>query len=159
MEQLLELFGMSKAKPVKTPLAPHLLLSSEQSQSRNSCMLFLMQIFPVISTKGGQLRVMYFGLGMVQLVGCQSFNRLMNVLGVLSTTEAEYMALTEACKEAVWLQSGMREIGIDSKPMDSFCESMSVLWPRTRFLTRGQSILRFNFITSVKSLKKAKCRC
>ena len=28
-------------------------------------------------------------------------------------SEAEYMALTEACKEAVWLQSLMREIGID----------------------------------------------
>lgn len=36
---------------------------------------FLMKIFPVISTKGGPLRVMYFGLGMVQLVECQSFNR------------------------------------------------------------------------------------
>lgn len=34
VEKLLELFGMSKAKSVKTPLAPHLLLSSEQSQSR-----------------------------------------------------------------------------------------------------------------------------
>jgi hypothetical protein len=34
VEKLLELFGMSKAKPVKTPFAPHLLLSSEQSQSR-----------------------------------------------------------------------------------------------------------------------------
>ena len=123
---------------------------------RNPCMLFLMQILPVISTKGGQLRVMYFGLRMVQLVGCQSFNRLMNVLGALSTTEAEYTALTEACKEAVWLQSLMREIGIDSKPMDFSCDSMSVVWPRTRFLTRGQSILRFNFITSVKSLKKAR---
>ena len=40
-------------------------------------------------------------LGMVQLVGCQSFNRLMNVLGVLSTTEADNMALTEASKEAI----------------------------------------------------------
>lgn len=28
-------------------------------------------------------------------------------------SEAEYMALTEACKEAVWLQSFMREIGRD----------------------------------------------
>lgn len=102
---------------------------------------------------------MYFGLGMVQLVECQSFNRLMNGLGALSTTEAEYMALTEACKEAVWLQSLMREIGIDYKPIDFFCDSMSVVWPRTRFITRGQSILRFNLITSVKSLKKAKCGC
>jgi hypothetical protein len=34
VEKLLELFGMSKAKPVKTPFAPHLLLSSEQSKSR-----------------------------------------------------------------------------------------------------------------------------
>lgn len=69
------------------------------------------------------------------------------------------MALTEACKEAVWLQSLMREIGIDYKPMDFFCDSMSVVWPRTRFITRGQSISRFNLITSVKSLKKAKCGC
>jgi len=34
VEKLLELFGMSKAKPVKTPLAPHFLLSSEQFESR-----------------------------------------------------------------------------------------------------------------------------
>jgi hypothetical protein len=33
--------------------------------------------------------------------------------------------------------------------MDLSCDSMSVVWPRTWFLTRGQSILRFNFITSV----------
>lgn len=33
--------------------------------------------------------------------------------------------------------------------MNFSCDSMSVVWPRTRFLTRGQSILRFNFITSV----------
>lgn len=55
------------------------------SKSSELMHAFLMQILPVISTKGGPLRVIYFGFGMVQLVGCQSFNRLMNVLGALST--------------------------------------------------------------------------
>lgn len=66
-------------------------------------MLFLMpgDLDKRRSTTGYLFR---FWNGPISLVGCQSFNRLMNVLGALSTTEAEYMALTEACKEAVWLQ-------------------------------------------------------
>jgi len=31
----------------------------------------------------------------------------------LSTTEAEYMAMTEAMKEAIWLQGLLDDLGID----------------------------------------------
>src|SRR3954465_3633416 len=43
----------------------------------------------------------------------------------LSTTEAEYMALTEAVKEAIWLQGLARELGMTQEKTAVFCDSQS----------------------------------
>nr|CAD1834520.1 unnamed protein product [Ananas comosus var. bracteatus] len=51
----------------------------------------------------------------------------LQVTVALSTTEAEYMALTEATKEAVWLQGLMKELGMNFKPMCLLCDSMSAI--------------------------------
>ena len=45
----------------------------------------------------------------------------------LSTTEAEYMAITEAVKEAIGLQGLLREIGIGQEEITIFCDSQSVI--------------------------------
>nr|GEV64020.1 retrovirus-related Pol polyprotein from transposon TNT 1-94 [Tanacetum cinerariifolium] len=43
----------------------------------------------------------------------------------LSTTEAEYMAMTEAVKEAIWLQGLLDELGINQKFVTMYSDSQS----------------------------------
>lgn len=45
----------------------------------------------------------------------------------LSTTEAEYMAMTEAFKEAIWLQGLLDDLGVVRNQLDVHCDSMSVI--------------------------------
>jgi len=45
----------------------------------------------------------------------------------LSTTEAEYMAATEACKEAIWIQRLMEELGHKKQKIVVYCDSQSAL--------------------------------
>ncbi|CAN1802350.1 Retrovirus-related Pol polyprotein from transposon TNT 1-94 [Linum perenne] len=45
----------------------------------------------------------------------------------LSTTEAEYMAVCEACKEAVWLKGLYAEFPGDSSCITIFCDSQSAI--------------------------------
>lgn len=41
----------------------------------------------------------------------------------LSTTEAEYMAVTEAFKEAIWLHGLIEDLGIVREHVDVHCDS------------------------------------
>ncbi|WMV10271.1 hypothetical protein MTR67_003656, partial [Solanum verrucosum] len=45
----------------------------------------------------------------------------------LSTTKAEYMAITEAVKEAIWLQGLLTELGIGQEGITIFCDSQSAI--------------------------------
>ncbi|KAH9723668.1 hypothetical protein KPL70_007189 [Citrus sinensis] len=45
----------------------------------------------------------------------------------LSTTEAEYMAVTQACKEAIWIQRLLEELGHVQEKISVFCDSQSAL--------------------------------
>ena len=45
----------------------------------------------------------------------------------LSTTEAEYMAITEAVKEAIWLQGLLDDLGVGQKQVTMFCDSQSAI--------------------------------
>lgn len=45
----------------------------------------------------------------------------------LSTTEAEYMAATQACKEAIWIQRLMEELGHKQQKISVYCDSQSAL--------------------------------
>lgn len=45
----------------------------------------------------------------------------------LSITESEYMALTEAVKEAVWLKGLMMEFGYDQEAVEIYCDSQSAI--------------------------------
>ena len=46
----------------------------------------------------------------------------------LSMTEAEYMAMTEAMKEAIWLQGLMNYLGIEHDFLKVNCHSMSAIY-------------------------------
>ena len=45
----------------------------------------------------------------------------------LSTTEAEYMAITEAVKEAIWLQGLLDDLGVGQKQVTVFCDSQNAI--------------------------------
>ena len=45
----------------------------------------------------------------------------------LSTTKAEYMAITEAVKEAIWLQGLFDDLGVDHKQVTVFCDNHSTI--------------------------------
>ena len=45
----------------------------------------------------------------------------------LSTTEAEYMAITEAFKEAIWFRGLIRDLGIVQENVEIFCDSQSAI--------------------------------
>lgn len=45
----------------------------------------------------------------------------------LSTMEAEYISLTEATKEAVWLKELMNELGFKQGVVDIHCDSQSAI--------------------------------
>ena len=45
----------------------------------------------------------------------------------LSTTEAEYMAITETVKEAIWLQGLLDDLGFGQKQVTLFCDSQSAI--------------------------------
>ena len=41
----------------------------------------------------------------------------------LSTTDAEYMSITEAVKEAIWLHGLLDDLGVGKKHVTVFCDS------------------------------------
>lgn len=45
----------------------------------------------------------------------------------LSTTEAKYISLTEAAKEAIWLKGLLKEFGITQGPVQVWCDSQSAI--------------------------------
>lgn len=45
----------------------------------------------------------------------------------LSTTEAEYIALSEASREAVWLRGLMQELGFEQEAVKIYCDSQSAI--------------------------------
>ncbi|KAG8482828.1 hypothetical protein CXB51_024043 [Gossypium anomalum] len=66
--------------------------------------------------------------------GCAiSWKATLQTTVALSTTEAEYMAITEACKEAIWLKGLFSELNKDLQISTVFCDSQSVI-----FLTKDQ---------------------
>ena len=72
----------------------------------------------------------------------------------LSTTEAEYIALTEAIKEAIWIKGIINELGIKSSSVKLYCDSQSAihLSKNTMFHERTKHIdVRLHFVRDIIS--------
>ena len=46
----------------------------------------------------------------------------------LSTTEAEYMVVAKAIKEAIWIHGLIRDLGVDQKQVEVHCDSQSAIY-------------------------------
>ncbi|GJV82289.1 hypothetical protein Tco_1522187 [Tanacetum coccineum] len=77
----------------------------------------------------------------------------------LSTTEAEYMALTEAAKEGIWLKGLIEDLGFPQDQATVFCDSMSAicLAKDQIYHDRTKHIhVRYHFIRSERRIKVKK---
>ncbi|KAG8502915.1 hypothetical protein CXB51_000770 [Gossypium anomalum] len=85
--------------------------------------------------------------------GCAiSWKVTLQTTATLSTTEAEYMAITEACKEVIWLKGLFSELNEDLQISTVFCDSQSAV-----FLTKDQMFhertkhidVRYHFVCDI----------
>ena len=70
----------------------------------------------------------------------------------LSTTEAEYVALTEAIKEGMWLQGITKELGFKEHVVTVHCDSQSAihLSKNSAFHERTKHIdVRLHFVRDI----------
>ncbi|KAH9703868.1 hypothetical protein KPL70_011252 [Citrus sinensis] len=59
--------------------------------------------------------------------GAMSWKSTLQSVVALSTTEAEYIALTEAVKEAIWLKGLVTELGLEQESVTVNCDSSSAI--------------------------------
>ena len=59
--------------------------------------------------------------------GAVSWLSKLQTVVALSTTEAEYMAATQACKETIWIQRLIEELGHKQQKISVYCDSQSAL--------------------------------
>ncbi|KAG8498673.1 hypothetical protein CXB51_004985 [Gossypium anomalum] len=85
--------------------------------------------------------------------GCAiSWKATLQTTVALSTTEAEYMAITEACKEAIWLKGLFSELNEDLQISTVFCDSQSAIFltKDLMFHERTKHIdVRYHFVRDI----------
>ena len=77
----------------------------------------------------------------------------------LSTTEVEYIAVTEACKEVLWMTKFLEELGQEQETLRLFCDSQSVvhLNKNPTFHSRSKHIdVRYHWIRDALEAKLLK---
>ena len=68
---------------------------------------------------------------------------------VLSSTEAEYIALSEVIKEAIWLKGLLKDFGLSQKSVKIYCDNQSTihLSKNQQYHSRTKHIdIKFHFI-------------
>ncbi|GKC50392.1 hypothetical protein Tco_1073137, partial [Tanacetum coccineum] len=92
--------------------------------------------------------------------GCVvSWKATLQYVVALSTTEAEYMTLTEAVKEAIWLRGLLEELGVVLNTVAVNCDNQSAIHLSRNhvFHERTKHInVRYHFIREVLEAKTVK---
>eukprot|EP00253_Pinus_taeda_P032737 PITA_32737 len=155
IEKILLRFGMNNVKHVSVPLASHFKLSSSLCPNTDEekdymsripyanvvgCLMYVMVCTqPDISHAVGVVsrymanpgdldkRRSTSGYVFTLAGGAISWmSKLQNIVA-LSTTEAEYIAASHACKEAIWLKGLFGEFGRLQDNIKLFCDSQSAI--------------------------------
>ena len=109
-------------------------------------------------------RVVKFIRGEAELFCCSrtvSWQSKLQKCVALSTTEAEYIAATEAAKEMLWMKRFVQELGLMQDEYVVFCDSQSVmdLSKNTSYHSRTKHIdVRYHWLRDIigKELMKLK---
>ncbi|KAL6350388.1 hypothetical protein AAG906_004339 [Vitis piasezkii] len=155
IEKVLERFNMSKAKVVSSPLASHFKLSNIHSPSTDkekedmrrvsyasivgSLMYVMLKltfgsrklvlIGNIDSDMAGDVdnRMSTSGYLMTFLRGVVSRQSRLQKCVALSTTEAEYIVVIEACKELLWMKRFIHKLGFKQQRYVVYCDNQNVI--------------------------------
>ena len=70
----------------------------------------------------------------------------------LSTTEAEYMALSDAVREGIWLKGICKELKLSDEEIEVHCDSQSAIYLAKNYVYRAKTkhiATKYNFIRDV----------
>ena len=94
--------------------------------------------------------------------GCiVSWKSVLQNIVVLSTTKAEYVAIVEATKEALWLKDLVSELGMNQRSVMVFCDSQSAICLKKNqgFHEKAKHIdVRFHFTGDNHGIRIGKCQ-
>ena len=88
--------------------------------------------------------------------GAVSWQSRLQKCVALSTTEAEFIAATEACKELLWMKKFLSELGLHQEKYELFCDSQSAihLGKNSSFHSRSKHIdVRYHWIRDILEKK------
>ena len=88
--------------------------------------------------------------------GAVSWQSKLQKCVALSTTEAEFIAATEACKELLWMKKFLNELGFHQDRYELFCDSQSAihLGKNSSFHSKSKHIdVRYHWIRDVLEKK------
>ena len=89
--------------------------------------------------------------------GAVSWQSKLQKCVALSTTEAEYIAITEGCKEALWMRKFLEELGLQQEKYVVYSDSQSAihLSKNSTFHSRSKHIdVRYHWIRDVLETKQ-----
>ncbi|KAL0463423.1 UNVERIFIED_CONTAM: Retrovirus-related Pol polyprotein from transposon TNT 1-94 [Sesamum latifolium] len=175
LNRMLNHFGLNKkSKMVSTPLAPHFKLSASMSPKSEEEQEYISRV-PYANIVGSLMYAMensQYVIGYYDSNFAGDLDKRRSTTGyvftlakapvswrstlqstvALSTTEAEYMAIREAVKEAIWLQGLLGELGIDQKHITVHCDSQSAiqLAKKQVYHSRTKHIdVRYHFVREI----------
>ncbi|KAE8686612.1 Methyl esterase 17 [Hibiscus syriacus] len=121
LKKILSRFNMQDCKSISTPLPINFKLSSSMSPSSEEERMEMSRVPDLDKSKSTTGYVFKVAGGAVSWV-----SKLQSVVAT-STIEAEYVAATQASKEAIWLKMLFEELGHNQEYVSLFCDSQSIL--------------------------------
>ncbi|GJT02189.1 zinc finger, CCHC-type containing protein [Tanacetum coccineum] len=152
---ILNNFRINNGKSIKMPLGGHFKLSLKDCPVRDYVTSFVDSDYAKDPDKGRSITSYAF-----LVHGCVvSWKATLQHVVALSTTEVEYMAFTEAVKEAIWLRGLLEELGIELNTVAVNCDNQfaihlsrnHVFHERTKYVN-----VRYHFSREVLEAKTVK---
>ncbi|GJU90064.1 retrovirus-related pol polyprotein from transposon TNT 1-94 [Tanacetum coccineum] len=146
-------------KSVKMPFGEHFKLSLKDCPVRD-CDVERISKVPYANAVRSLMYLMVCTRPDIAYAGCVvSWKAMLQDVVALSTTEEEYMALTEAVKEAIWLRGLLEELGVELNTVAVNCDNQGpihlsrnhVFHERTKHIN-----VRYHFIKEVLEAKTVK---
>nr|GEU47145.1 retrotransposon protein, putative, Ty1-copia subclass [Tanacetum cinerariifolium] len=152
ISKILNNFRIVNGKSVQMPLGGHFKLSLKDCPIRE-CDVEKMSKVPYANAVGSLMYLMVCTRPDIAYTGCVvSWKATLQHVVALSTTKAEYMALTEAVKEAIWLKGLLEELGVELNRVTVNCDNQGAIHLSRNhvFHERTKHInVRYHFIREV----------